>query len=521
MTAAASARLAGVRVQPALRYAGGVVGLAAAYYAAGQASLALQYSGPVAAIWLPVGVAASVLYLAGLRWWPGALIADLALADPAQPLHTVLGMTAGNMADIIVIALLLRRLHGPRLALDRLEPVGGMLVAIAAGAALSATVATLSLRAGGGLEASAMPAFCRSWFLADASGSLVVIPLVLAWASEPSRAWRGRGAWEGAVMIAAVVGLSAVALSGDLPLTYIVFPALIWAALRFGPQGATLAIAATAGTTVAFTAGEMGAFVQHTITDSVLNSQLYIAVAAVTTICLAAIVDERRRAGTELAESQRREGRRAAEERGRIARDLHDSVSQSLFSTTLHLRTAERALARDGVDPAGPVGQELDRAGQLTSGALAEMRALVFELRPGALAEDGLVVALTLHAAAVGAREELAIAVHGPDARLPLTPAAEEQLYRVGQEALANVVRHAHATEAVIEVTMAHDVVTMGVRDDGGGFDAAVGRSGGFGLRSMRARAADLGGRLEIAGAPGGGTVVRVEIPARPDRDAG
>ncbi|HTE60896.1 MAG TPA: sensor histidine kinase, partial [Solirubrobacteraceae bacterium] len=241
----------------------------------------------------------------------------------------------------------------------------------------------------------------------------------------------------------------------------------------------------------------------------------------VTTIGLAAIVDERRRAGTELAESQRREGRRAAEERGRIARDLHDSVSQSLFSTTLHLRTAERALARDGVDPAGPVGQELDRAGQLTSGALAEMRALVFELRPGALAEDGLVVALTLHAAAVGAREELAIAVHGPDARLPLTPAAEEQLYRVGQEALANVVRHAHATEAVIEVTMAHDVVTMAVRDDGRGFDAAVGRSGGFGLRSMRARAADLGGRLEIAGAPGGGTVVRVEIPARPDRDAG
>ena len=82
MALEASERLAALRGVPALRYAAGVLLLAAAYYAAGQASLALQYTGPVAAIWLPVGVGAAVLYLAGPRWWPGVLIGDLALPTP-------------------------------------------------------------------------------------------------------------------------------------------------------------------------------------------------------------------------------------------------------------------------------------------------------------------------------------------------------------------------------------------------------------------------------------------------------
>jgi integral membrane sensor domain MASE1 len=341
-----------------------VLALAAAYYAAGRASLALEYAGPVAAIWLPVGVGAAALYLAGLRWWPGVLIGDVALADPTHPFASALGLTAGNMADILVIAVLLRRLLGPRAALDRLAQVGGMLVAIAAGAAITATVAMLSLRAGGVLEASEMPTFWRSWSLADASGALVIIPLALAWAQPHPRVWRGRGGWEWALMIAAVVALSDIALSGDPELTYMVFPALIWAALRFGQQGATVATAVAAGMAVWITASETGAFVKHPITDSALSTQLYVAVAALTTICLAAIVAERRRAALDLAESQRREGQRAAKERQRIARDLHDSVSQLLFTTRLHLRTAGRALAREGIDSAGPGRHELNRVGQ-------------------------------------------------------------------------------------------------------------------------------------------------------------
>jgi len=314
----------------------------------------------------------------------------------------------------------------------------------------------------------------RSWWLGGVAGGLVVVPFALAWAHGRASVWRGRRAGEGALMLAAVAGLSVIALSADQPLTYMVFPAFIWAALRLGPQGATLAVAVAAVIAVLATSREQGAFVEHSPTDSALNLQLYITFAALTTFCLAAIVSERRRGAVELAESQRREGERAALERQRIARDLHDSVSQSLFSTTLHVRTAQRALELEELDPTGPVGEELSEIGQLTRGALAEMRALIFELRPGALAEEGLVAALAKQASALSAREGLVINVDGPGERLPLGLEVEEQLYRLGQEALANVVKHAQASSATVRIAAEDDTVSMEVSDDGRGFDPAA-----------------------------------------------
>ena len=106
----------------------------------------------------------------------------------------------------------------------------------------------------------------------------------------------------------------------------------------------------------------------------------------------------------QLAKSQRREGEGAALERQRIARDLHDSVSQFLFSTTLHVRTAQHALELEKLDVTGPVGKELREIGQLTRARWPRC-ALIFELQPGALAEEGLVAALTEQASALSARE--------------------------------------------------------------------------------------------------------------------
>ena len=314
-------------------------------------------------------------------------------------------------------------------------------------------------------------------------------------------------------MVAAVLGLSAIVLTSPRPVSYLVFPALIWAAVRFGQRGATFAVVCTAGMAVWRTANNVGPFIEHSITQTTLSTQLYIGVAALTTLCLGAIVSERQRSAADLVESRRRELERASDERQRIARDLHDSVSQSLFSMTLHARAAERALRQTGQRAFEMVGRELGQVRELSSSALAEMRALIFELRPRGLAEEGLVSALTKHAAAVSAREDLPIDVDGPAERLPISPDHEEHLYRLGQEALANLIKHAGAGQGTVKVTNDGVAVGLEVRDDGRGFDSRAAYTGHLGLQTMRSRASEMGAELHIESAPGHGTLVCVRLP--------
>jgi PAS domain S-box-containing protein len=208
----------------------------------------------------------------------------------------------------------------------------------------------------------------------------------------------------------------------------------------------------------------------------------------------------------------------AAEERARLARELHDSVTQALFSMTLHARTTHMYLDREGIDPKSPLALSVRQLSDLTQGALAEMRALLFELRPGALREEGLVAALRKQAAALTAREEVKVEVQAPPGRISLDERVEEQLYRLSQEALHNVVKHAQATHVQLCLSLKEDSVTLEVTDNGIGFDVAERHPGHMGLSTMAERAASLGGNLEVHSAPGAGTVVRVAVPI-PEED--
>ncbi len=204
-----------------------------------------------------------------------------------------------------------------------------------------------------------------------------------------------------------------------------------------------------------------------------------------------------------------------SKERLRFARELHDSVTQELFSMTLHARTTLKNLDRAGAPADDPTRQQVKILSDLAQAALAEMRMLIFELRPGALAEEGLASAVRKLAASVGAREEIAIDVDAPPERLPLETSAEEHLYRLVQEALNNVVKHAGARRAVVRMDVAErgTKLVVAIHDDGKGFDPTVAHPGHMGLETMAARAKELGGEYAISAAPGEGTTVRITAP--------
>ncbi len=204
----------------------------------------------------------------------------------------------------------------------------------------------------------------------------------------------------------------------------------------------------------------------------------------------------------------------AVEERQRLARELHDSVTQALFSITLHARAAQLAFAQTGLDPDGPLGRSIADVRELTQGALAEMRALIFELRPDALAEEGLARAVRKQAAALSAREGIEIQMEMPEERLDLPAEVEEHLYRITLEALHNTIKHASASRAWVRLTQRADETTLiEIGDDGSGFDTNRAAPGHLGLHTMAERASVIGAALTVESAPGYGTRVRIALP--------
>jgi PAS domain S-box-containing protein len=279
--------------------------LAALYYAAAKIGLRLAYlHGSVTALWPPVGVGIAALVLYGTRLWPGIVIGDLLAADYSSPPGTVLGTTLGNTLEVVVAAMLLRRLIGTRTGLERVGDVFALVAAAAMGTLISAVFGSTSLRLGDVIPSDQYVEVWRTWWLSDFSGALVVTPLILTWAT---RGWRGLSRLdllEGAALLTTLVLLAEVPSQRDVP--YVVFPVLIWAALRFGPRGAATALAVVSSLTVWNTAHNAGPFVRESITDSLLSSQLFLATAALTSLVLAAVTAERTRADEALRANEER-----------------------------------------------------------------------------------------------------------------------------------------------------------------------------------------------------------------------
>ncbi len=203
------------------------------------------------------------------------------------------------------------------------------------------------------------------------------------------------------------------------------------------------------------------------------------------------------------------------QERARLARDLHDAVSQKLFSVRVKARAAAVLVDRDPARAIEEIGSVAELAGQ----AHAELRAVIDGLAPPELATGGL-------AGSVRSYAVLAARTHGTDvivhaAGLPaLGPQQETALYRVAQEAISNAVRHSGARHVTVCLTRRQRAVVLEISDDGTGFEPR-GPHAGLGLASMRERAGSVGGKLAITSAPDTGTKVRLSVPLPAARPAG
>ncbi len=225
-------------------------------------------------------------------------------------------------------------------------------------------------------------------------------------------------------------------------------------------------------------------------------------------------ITERKRALENASRYENVQHSAALEERQRLARELHDSVSQALYGIQLGATTAHEMLTSDTdeQDLRSELAEPLDYVVSLADAGLAEMRALIFDLRPESLETEGLVVGLNKQIASLRARHGIAVEAdlcQEPDITLEL----KETLYRIAQEALHNTVKHAQASQVDLRLGCDENAVVMEIRDNGKGFEANASYPGHLGLRSMRERAERLGGDLTVESAPDAGTRVTVRIP--------
>jgi signal transduction histidine kinase len=486
------------------RYGVSIVALAALYYGSAKLGFWLRFAGPVAAIvWLPTGVGISFLYLGGLRFWPGVLLGDLLVNDYGRiPIGPNLGQTAGNLLEIILAVWLIRRLvtRGSPLASSR--GLARMLFAMAVGTLASAAIGSLSLRLGGVVTTSALPDVARTWWLGDLCGAIVVTPFAIAWWRPRTLSWLRKNAVEVLLLLGPFTVLSFLALHSNSPLTYLVFPGLLLAALRFSQRGATLAIVVATACAIWTTTHFQGPFVYSSITRSILDTQLFIAVAAVSTLWLVALVSEREDFARRLGESRIQVLQAADSERRRIERNLHDGAQQRLTALAVRL-----SLAAEHV-PKAPeqVAAFFVQAEADLELAIDELRELGHGVHPSVLTDLGLAPAIR----SVVVRSDVPITLEElPSARLD--DVAEATAYYVVAEALTNAHKHANADAIHVRAVLVDQTLRVEVRDDGVG-GAVIGA--GSGLAGLRDRVEEAGGSFSVVSRAGLGTRVFATIPA-------
>ncbi len=408
-----------------------------------------------------------------------------------------------------VVAAWLFERYGLDTALTRLRDVVIVVLGAAVSAFLGATIAT-SVVVATGVVARVHDLFgvrfLAWWWLTDTMGIILIAPLLMILgtaARSRTNPFRHRGA-ETAALIVLTVIVTHLLFSTALPVSFLIFPFVLWAALRIDVPGAATVNVFLTGTAIWSCAQKQGPFWQLPSTQSLVVLQSFNAGVAITSLVLAAVTAERKQAAEEVRASRVRIVEAADTERRRVERNLHDGAQQRLVALSLLLRLAQM---QQEPQPRPELQATLGQASHELHAALTELRELARGLHPAILTHEGLGAAVQ----SLAEQAPLPVTVTVPTARF--SAALEITAYFVVSEALANIAKYAQASAVTVNIQHADGRLKVEVADDGiGGADPL----GGSGLSGLADRVIALGGQLQINSPPGGGTRVRAELPCIP-----
>jgi len=524
---------------PVLRwsYSATVLLVAAAYLLAAWIGLLLAippgYASPV---WPPAGIALAALLALGRAALPGIFIgaatANIGVMGTAPVVALAIG--AGNAAEALVAGLLIHRFIGSR---DWFETSGSVARFVAIGFAASMVAASngvLTLALAGQVPWTEFGTHWTTWWLGDATGIVIVAPLLLCWREPAGERARSRHQAEYALFAALLLLCAAMIHLGNRAVqdavqtvAYLMIPLVTWAATRLDRRAVTVAsFAISAIAVVDVLDGRAAPFVSLALNESLLLMQLFVSMVATTGLTLSAFSGEIARANLRAAagEQQACAARLTAlarrmvqvrdDERRHLAAELHDGLAQHLTGLNVSLDVVRIRVA---ASREAWLLERIDEAASLTKRASQCIRDVMVGLRPPDANSAPLSSILRRHAAAFETRTGILVSVSAPLAPLRVASGVKDTLSRICLEALNNVSKHADADNVRVTLQTTAACVELKVEDDGVGFDAAYAvpaedRSR-LGLRIMEERALSIGGSFRVVSKPGAGAVIEVLVP--------
>ena len=533
--------------------------ISAGYYVGAKIGFALTFQPhPVSTLWPPNSILFAALLLTPMRsWWflllaafPAHLLVQL---NADIPKAMILCWYISNCSEALIGAFTLRFLAGPVVHFDDTRHVTMFILASLLAPFLSSFIDAGFVVLNRFGNSPYWDVF-RMRFFSNVLASLTLIPLIVSWRGWPfqfqNTSWKR---WLEVFLLATalvVVGLIAVNASQDTrpaPL-YLPLPLLLWAAIRFGPRGSSAAFLVVSLFEIWGAIHGYGPFASQSAEMNALSVQLFLILACLPLLFLAALIKERthaeeaaqqKQARLELALDAAKQASQALTEsqmklhqshnqirkllgrlidvqeaeRRRISRELHDDLNQKIATLCLSISRVKRKVPAHNTELVEELDQVRETANRLTD----EVRRLSHQLHPAVLEHLGLVTALESYIGSFADEERIDVRLRSEigEERIPFQTSI--CLYRVAVEALRNVSRHSGAQSAAISLKrVADDVLELEVSDSGKGFDVEIFRhGGGLGLISIEERLRLLKGSCVISSAPGHGTTLVARVPLR------